>query len=144
GLAAAAVDRLRLTPERLRAAAAGVQEVAGLADPVGRVLDSSMRPNGLQVLKIGVPLGVIFFIYESRPNVTVDAAALCVKSGNALILRGGREARHSNAALVDLLRDSLRACDLPPDAVQYVANPDRAAVGLLLRLGDHIDLVIPR
>ena len=91
GLTGAQIDRLRLTPDRIQAAAAGLREVAALPEPVGRVLDSSVRPNGLQVLKVGVPLGVILFIYESRPNVTVDAAALCVKSGNAIILRGGKE-----------------------------------------------------
>jgi glutamate-5-semialdehyde dehydrogenase len=144
GLSSALLDRLKLSPERLRAAAAGVREVAGLPDPVGRVLDSSMRPNGLQILKIGVPLGVIFFIYESRPNVTVDAAALCVKSGNALILRGGKEAAHSNAALCAVLRDCLVQADLPRDAVQLVETPDRSAVGHLLRLNAYIDLTIPR
>ena len=143
-LTAAQVDRLRLTPERIRAAAAGLREVAALADPIGRVLDSSVRPNGLQVLKVGVPLGVIFFIYESRPNVTVDAAGLCVKSGNAIILRGGKEALHTNAALHRLLVDSLSAVGLPVDAVQLVVTPDRAAVGHLLRLNQFIDLVIPR
>jgi glutamate-5-semialdehyde dehydrogenase len=144
GLTDAQLDRLRLTPERLQAAAAGLREVAALPDPVGRVLDSSVRPNGLHVLKVGVPLGVILFIYESRPNVTVDAAGLCVKSGNAVLLRGGKEALHSNTALHHLLQDGLRAADLPADAVQLVATPDRAAVGHLLRLGDFIDLVIPR
>src|SRR5438067_5410963 len=144
GLNAAAVDRLRLTPARLAEVAAALGEVVALPDPVGQVREVRLRPNGLEVRKVGVPLGVILFIYESRPNVTVDAAALCVKSGNALILRGGREARHSNTALVALLRDSLTACGLPPDAVQYVANPDREAVGHLLRLSEHIDLVIPR
>src|SRR5207237_10409173 len=129
GLTAAQVDRLRLTPERIRAAAQGVHEVAALPDPVGRVLDSSVRPNGLEVHKVGVPLGVIFFIYESRPNVTVDAAARCVKSGNAVILRGGREAQHSNAVLHRALQDCLRACELPADAVQLLATPDPAAVG---------------
>src|SRR5207244_10209463 len=124
-----ALDRLKLTPERLRAAADGVREVAALPDPVGRVLDSSARPNGLQVLKVSVPLGVIFFIYESRPNVTVDAAALCVKSGNALILRGGKEAVHSNAALCVLLRDCLAQADLPPDAVGFCETPARSGVG---------------
>jgi len=143
-LTAAQVDRLRLTPERLRAAAAGLREIAALPDPVGRVLDSSVRPNGLQVLKVGVPLGVIFFIYESRPNVTVDAAGLCVKSGNAIILRGGKEALHTNTALHRLLAESLAAVDLPAEAVQLVATPDRAAVGHLLRLNQFIDLVIPR
>src|SRR5438105_15456526 len=107
GLTASTIDRLRLTPERLQAAAAGLGQVAALPDPIGRVLDSNVRPNGLQVLKVGVPLGVIFFIYESRPNVTVDAAGLCLKSGNAIILRGGKEALHSNTALVRLLQDSL-------------------------------------
>jgi glutamate-5-semialdehyde dehydrogenase len=144
GLSGAQVDRLRLTPARLQAAAAGLREVAALPDPVGRVLESSVRPNGLHVHKVCVPLGVIFFIYESRPNVTVDAAGLCVKSGNAVILRGGKEALHSNTALHRLLQDGLRGADLPPDAVQFVATPDRAAVGHLLRLSACIDLVIPR
>src|SRR5205807_2798366 len=106
GLTAAQVDRLRLTPQRLRAAADGLRQVARLPDPVGRVLDSSVRPNGLRVLKVGVPLGVILFIYESRPNVTVDAACLSVMSGNAIVLRGGSEALHTNTLLCSLLRDS--------------------------------------
>ncbi|HXG10308.1 MAG TPA: glutamate-5-semialdehyde dehydrogenase [Gemmataceae bacterium] len=144
GLSSAQIDRLRLTPDRLRAAAAGLREVAALPDPVGRVIDGWVRPNGLQVLKVGVPLGVILFIYESRPNVTVDAAGLCVKAGNALILRGGKEAAHSNAALHRLLQDGLRECGLPPDAVQLVATADREAVGHLLRLNQYIDLAIPR
>jgi glutamate-5-semialdehyde dehydrogenase len=144
GLSPAQIDRLRLTPERIRAAAAGLREIAALPDPVGRILDSNVRPNGLLVQKVGVPLGVIFFIYESRPNVTVDAAGLCVKSGNAIILRGGKEALASNAALHQLLQDALRHSGLPEDAVQLVATPDRAAVGHLLRLDRFIDLVIPR
>jgi glutamate-5-semialdehyde dehydrogenase len=144
GLNSAAIDRLRLTPDRLRAAAAGLREVAALPDPVGRVLESNVRPNGLQVLKVGVPLGVIFFLYESRPNVTVDAAGLCVKSGNAIILRGGKEALHSNIALHGLLQDCLDDCGLPRDAVQMVNTPDRAVVGKLLKMSDFIDLVIPR
>jgi glutamate-5-semialdehyde dehydrogenase len=144
GLTKAEIDRLRLTPDRIRASAAGVREVAQLPDPVGRVLDSSVRPNGLEVRKVGVPLGVIFFIYESRPNVTVDAAALCVKSGNAVILRGGKEALHSNTALHRVLQDSLRVVGLPTDAVQLVGTPDRAAVGHLLRQSAYIDLAIPR
>jgi glutamate-5-semialdehyde dehydrogenase len=144
GLGGAALDRLRLTPDRLRGVVAGVRDVAALPDPVGRVLEGSVRPNGLQVLKVGVPLGVILFIYESRPNVTVDAAALCVKSGNALILRGGKEAFHSNTALHRILQDSLRAAGLPSDAVQLVATTERAAVGHLLQLRQWIDLVIPR
>jgi glutamate-5-semialdehyde dehydrogenase len=144
GLNAAQVDRLRLTPERLEAAAQGLRAIAALPDPVGKVLDSSVRPNGLQVLKVGVPLGVIFFIYESRPNVTIDAAGLCVKSGNAVILRGGKEAFHSNAALHAILQEGLRASDLPADAVQLVNTTDRAAVGELLKLNSWIDLAIPR
>ncbi len=144
GLTRAQLDRLRLTPERLRAAAAGLREVAALPDPIGRVLDSSTRPNGLQVHKVAVPLGVIFFIYESRPNVTVDAAGLCVKSGNALLLRGGKEALHSNTALHRVLQDGLAECGLPREAVQLVATTDRAAVGHLLRLNQWIDLTIPR
>jgi glutamate-5-semialdehyde dehydrogenase len=144
GLSAAVLDRLKLTPERLRAAAAGVREVAGLAEPIGRVLDHSVRPNGLQVFKVGVPLGVILFIYESRPNVTVDASALCVKSGNALILRGGKEAMHSNSVLCAILRDCLVDVGLPSNLIQLVEIADRSAVGHLLRLNTYIDLVIPR
>ena len=143
-LTPAQIDRLRLTPERLRAAATGLREVAALPDPVGRVLDSSVRPNGLQVHKVSVPLGVIFFIYESRPNVTVDAAGLCVKSGNAIILRGGKEALNSNQALHRVLQDCLREAGLPADAVQLVGTTDRAAVGRLLQMESAIDLVIPR
>ncbi len=134
-------DRLRLTTARLKSAADGMLEVAALPDPVGRVIEGSIRPNGLRVTKVGVPLGVILFLYESRPNVTVDAAALAVKSGNALILRGGKEALHSNTALHRVLVD---VGGLPPDAVQFVDTPDRAAVGHLLKLRDSIDLVIPR
>ena len=144
GLNAAAIDRLTLTPARLKAAADGLRQVAALPDPVGEVREGGRRPNGLEVLKVGVPLGVVFFIYESRPNVTVDAAGLCVKSGNAVILRGGKEAIHSNTALHRVLADELAACGLPADAVQLVPTTDREAVGHLLRLGDKIDLAIPR
>jgi glutamate-5-semialdehyde dehydrogenase len=144
GLGPAQLDRLRLTPARLAAVAQGLRAVAAQPDPIGQVREARVRPNGLQVQKVGVPLGVILFIYEARPNVTVDAAGLCVKSGNAIILRGGREASHSNAALVALLRAGLTACGLPVDAVQVVDTVDRAAVGHLLRLPDLIDLVIPR
>jgi glutamate-5-semialdehyde dehydrogenase len=143
-LTTAEVDRLRLTEARIRAAAASLREVAALPDPVGRVIDSNVRPNGLQVLKVGVPLGVVFFIYESRPNVTVDAAGLCLKSGNALILRGGKEALHSNTALHRLLQEGLKNAGLPEDALQLVTTPDRSAVGQLLKMNQFIDLVIPR
>jgi glutamate-5-semialdehyde dehydrogenase len=144
GLAPPLVDRLTLTPERLKAAARGLRAIAALADPVGRIIEERTRPNGLRVQKVGVPLGVVFFIYESRPNVTVDAAGLCVKSGNAVLLRGGKEALQSNLALLGILQASLRDCALPVDAVQLVSDPDREVVGQLLRLSEYIDLVIPR
>ena len=144
GLNAAAIDRLTLNPKRIATAAEGLRQVAALPDPVGEVREATQRPNGLQVLKVGVPLGVVFFIYESRPNVTADAAALCVKSGNAVILRGGKEAIHSNTALHRLLSDELTRAGLPADAVQLVPWTDRQAVGYLLSLGDYIDLAIPR
>lgn len=144
GLTPAQIDRLRLTRERLGTMGIGLREVAGLPDPIGKVLESRIRPNGLDVQKVAVPLGVIFFIYESRPNVTTDAAGLCVKSGNAIILRGGKEALHSNTALVHIIQDNLRTAELPPDSVQLVSTTDRDAVGHLLRMNQHIDLAIPR
>ncbi|HET6576315.1 MAG TPA: glutamate-5-semialdehyde dehydrogenase [Fimbriiglobus sp.] len=144
GLTAAAIDRLTLTPARLKSVADGLRQVAALSDPVGDVREGGVRPNGLQVLKVGVPLGVILFLYESRPNVTADAAGLCVKSGNAVILRGGKEAAHSNAALHRVLADELPNHGLPADAVQLVPTADRAAVGYLLKLNEFIDLTIPR
>jgi glutamate-5-semialdehyde dehydrogenase len=144
GLSSALLDRLRLTSDRLRAASAGLCEVAALPDPVGQVLAGSMRPNGLEVRKVGVPIGVILFLYESRPNVTLDAAGLCVKSGNAVILRGGKEAMHSNQALHRVMADCLAKEGLPEDAVMLVPTSDRAAVGHLLQMDDLIDVVIPR
>jgi glutamate-5-semialdehyde dehydrogenase len=144
GLTGAAIDRLTLTESRIRGIAEGLRQVAALPDPVGEVREGSTRPNGLDVAKIGVPLGVIFFLYESRPNVTADAAGLCVKSGNAVILRGGKEAAHSNGALHRLLAGLLPAHGLPADAVQVVPTADRDAVGHLLKLNDLIDLTIPR
>ncbi len=144
GLTAAQLDRLRLTPARLRGAADALREIADMPDPVGQIRFSTVRPNGLEVHKVGTPLGVIFFIYESRPNVTADAAGLCVKSGNAVILRGGREAFHSNAALHRILSDCLAGAGLPADAVQLVSTPDRAAIGRFLKLNEYIDLAIPR
>jgi glutamate-5-semialdehyde dehydrogenase len=144
GLNAAAVDRLTLTASRIAAAAEGLRQVAELPDPVGRVLESSVRPNGLRVQKIGVPIGVVFFIYESRPNVTIDAAGLCVKSGNAVILRGGKESIYSNIALHRILADELMREGLPENAVELVPTTDRRVVGNLLAMGDLIDLAIPR
>jgi len=144
GLTDAQVDRLKLSPERLESIAHALEELVMLADPIGEVLESSRRPNGLQVSKVRVPLGVVFFIYESRPNVTVDAAAICVKSGNAVILRGGKEAFHSNQAFHQILSQSLQECGLPEHAVQMVTTTDRAAVGHFLELSDLIDVTIPR
>ncbi len=144
GLSTAQIDRLRLTPSRLTAAADGLRAVAALPDPVGQIRESRVRPNGLQIHKVGVPLGVIFFIYESRPNVTLDAAALCVKSGNAVILRGGKEALNSNRALHRVLAECLSESGLPADAIQLVASTDRAVVGHLLQMPEFIDLAIPR
>lgn len=144
GLNAAAIDRLTLNPKRVASAAEGLRQVAALPDPVGEVREATRRPNGLQVLKVGVPLGVVFFIYESRPNVTADAAALCVKSGNAVILRGGKEAIHSNTALHRLLSEELTRAGFPTDAVQLVPWTDRQAVGYLLSMSEFIDLAIPR
>jgi glutamate-5-semialdehyde dehydrogenase len=144
GLSPAETDRLRLTPARIEAIAGALEEVAALPDPVGEVIESNVRPNGLEVTKVRVPLGVVFFIYESRPNVTADAAAICIKSGNAVILRGGKEAAHSSRAVVDLLTEALEEVGLPADAVQLVSTTDREAVGHFLRLPEYIDLAIPR
>lgn len=144
GLTDAQVDRLTLNRERIEAIAVGLEEVAALPDPVGEVIESSVRPNGLEVLKVRVPLGVVLFIYESRPNVTADAAAICAKSGNAVILRGGKEAQHSSAAIVQLLHDAADDCGMARDAVQLIQTTDREAVGHLLSLADLIDVAIPR
>lgn len=144
GLPFATLDRLRLTAERVKAAVEGLHQVVALPDPIGRTIDGHVRPNGLEIQKIVVPLGVIFFLYESRPNVTLDAAALCVKSGNSVILRGGKEAFHSNHFLHGLLEQSLADCGLPSDGVQMVPTQDRAAVSHFLRFNDCIDLAIPR
>ena len=144
GLTDAQIDRLRLTSDRIDGIATALEQIAMLTDPIGAVISSSVRPNGLSVQKVRVPLGVVFFIYESRPNVTADAAAICVKSGNAVILRGGKEAAHSSQALVRLLTQTARSCGVPADAVQLVETTDRAAVGHFLALGELIDVAIPR
>lgn len=144
GLTDAAIDRLTLDANRIESIASALEEVVNLPDPVGEVVEAYRRPNGLEVSRVRVPIGVVLFLYESRPNVTADAAALCVKSGNAVILRGGKEALHSNRALHRILADELEVCGLPADAVQLVQTTDRAAVGHLLRMGDRIDLAIPR
>ncbi len=144
GLDAASLDRLTLTPPRIAAMAQGLREVAALPDPVGAMTDLTCRPSGIQVGQMRVPLGVIGIIYESRPNVTADAAALCLKAGNACILRGGSESIYSNQALAALIRAGLETAGLPADAVQLVQTTDRAAVGLLLAMQDCIDVIIPR
>jgi len=144
GLTDAAIDRLRLTPAGIEKIALALEEIALLADPIGEIIESSIRPNGLEVQKVRVPLGVVFFIYESRPNVTADAAALCVKSGNAVILRGGKEALHSNKAIADLLTETAVEEGLPADAMQLVGTADRDVVGHLLQRSDYISVTIPR
>ncbi len=144
GLSSALLDRLRLDPARLEGAAAGVEAVAALTDPVGAVIDASERPNGLKLSRVRVPIGVIGIIYESRPNVTADAAALCVMSGNAAILRGGSEAAHSNRAIHAAFARGLAEAGLPADAVQLVPTTDRAAVGAMLKADGAIDLIVPR
>jgi glutamate-5-semialdehyde dehydrogenase len=144
GLTAAAIDRLTLDRKRVEGIAAGVEAVAMLPDPVGEVLEETTRPNGLVVRKIRVPLGVVFFIYESRPNVTADAAAVALAAGNAIILRGGKEAAHSSGRIVESMRAAIAASGLPVDCVQLVDTPDREAVGEFLKMDDLIDIVIPR
>ncbi len=144
GLSRAMLDRLLLSPARIDAMVAGLRDVAALKDPVGSVISKWLRPNGLEIVKRRVPIGVIAIIYESRPNVTVDTAALCLKTGNAIILRGGKEARYSNAILAELLIEGGRSKGLPEHAVQLVGTTDREAVRALVQLEGYVDLAIPR
>ncbi len=144
GLDAASLDRLTLSPKTLQAMIDGLRQVAALPDPVGEITGLSFRPSGIQVGQMRMPLGVIGIIYESRPNVTVDAAALCLKSGNACILRGGSEAFHSNQAIAACILQGLTAVGLPEHAVQIVATADRAAVGELITLSEYVDVIVPR
>jgi glutamate-5-semialdehyde dehydrogenase len=144
GLGAALLDRLELTPARIDGMIEGVRQVAALADPVGAIDDLKFRPSGIQVGRMRVPLGVVGIIYESRPNVTADAAALCLKSGNASVLRGGSEAFHSNQAIAGVIRTGLEAAGLPASAVQVLETTDRAAVGSLIAMPEYIDVIIPR
>ncbi len=144
GLDAALLDRLELTPGRIDSMIEGLHQVAALPDPVGEINGLSYRPSGIQVGQMRVPLGVIGIIYESRPNVTVDAAALCLKSGNACILRGGSEAIHSNQAIARCISDGLEAAGLPAEAVQVVETTDRAAVGELITMDKYVDVIVPR
>jgi len=144
GLAPALLDRLQLNNSRLLDMAADVRKVAGLPDPVGSIFDAQALPNGLAVHKQRVPLGVLAVIYESRPNVTVDVASLALKSGNAVILRGGKETLHSNRALVKVIHSALESCGLPVTAVQFIDSSDRALVRELLQMNDSVDMLIPR
>lgn len=144
GLSQALLDRLELTPERISAMAEGLRQVAALPDPVGQIGELQYRPSGIQVGRMRVPLGVIGIIYESRPNVTADAAALCLKSGNASILRGGSEAIHSNQAIARCIEEGLVAAGLPPEAVEVIETPDREAVGELIRMDQYVDVIVPR
>lgn len=144
GLDAALLDRLELTPGRIDAMIEGIREVAALADPCGEVTDLKYRPSGIQVGKMRVPLGVVGIIYESRPNVTIDAASLCLKSGNAAILRGGSESIASNRAIAKCMSAGLREAGLPDAAVQVVETADRAAVGALITMPEYVDVIVPR
>lgn len=144
GLSDAMLDRLALTPARLKAIADDVRQVCNLADPVGQVIDGGLLDSGLRLERRRVPLGVIGVIYEARPNVTVDVASLCLKTGNAAILRGGKETYRTNAATVAVIQKALEACGLPAAAVQSIDNPDRALVAEMLRMDKYIDMLIPR
>lgn len=144
GIDAALLDRLELTSQRVASMAEGLRNVAAQSDPVGALSETSRRPSGLEIARMRVPLGVIGVIYESRPNVTADAAGLCIKSGNVVILRGGSEAAFSNQVIARCVREGLRAAQLPESAVQLVQTTDRAAVGALLALDEYVDVIIPR
>ena len=144
GMSEALIDRLTLTESRIEQIAEGLRQVAQLPDPVGEVMEEFVRPNGMKIRKIRVPMGVIGVIYESRPNVTADAFALCFKAGSAVILKGGSDAINSNIAITQVLRDSLEACGITPDAVQLVATTDSAATRELMTMRQYIDVLIPR
>ncbi|MBA1445162.1 MAG: glutamate-5-semialdehyde dehydrogenase [Chromatiales bacterium] len=144
GLDAALLDRLELTPARIDSMIEGLRQIAGLADPIGEIFDMNYRPSGIQVGRMRVPLGVVGIIYESRPNVTADAAALCLKSGNATVLRGGSEAFHSNQAIAVGIQRGLEKAGLPANAVQVLATTDRAAVGSMITMPESVDVIIPR
>ena len=144
GLTDALIDRLLLTEERLKAIANDVRHVISLADPVGKLIDGGVLDSGLKLERVRVPLGVIGTIYEARPNVTIDVAGLCLKTGNAVILRGGKETQHSNKILVDVVQDALQQAGLPKAAVQAITDPDRALVMELLKLDRYVDMIIPR
>lgn len=144
GISDTMVDRLRLTEERISGIADACMELVGLEDPVGEILEGSLRPNGMRITKVRVPMGVVGIIYESRPNVTVDAAALCMKSGNAAILRGGKEAIHSNQILMKVMQQAVASCGFPPEIVQLVEDTSREVSTQMMRANEYIDILIPR
>ena len=144
GLTVSLLDRLRLTEERVEGIAVGVEQVAALKDPIGDVLSGNKLENGLEIRRIRVPLGVIGIIYEARPNVTADAAALCLKAGNAVILRGGKEAINSNKAIADIMREAVEKAGLPKDSIQLIEDTSRASSTELMGLSDYLDVLIPR
>ena len=144
GLSEAMIDRLRLTHERIDGMAQGLRQLISLPDPVGGIIEEKNRPNGLKIRKVRTPIGVIGIIYESRPNVTIDCAGLCLKSGNAAILRGGKEALHSNRALAQIIGNALKGTNLPECSVQLIPTTERAALNHLLTLDDYVHCIIPR
>ncbi len=144
GMTEALLDRLTLTPQRIHEMAEGVRKVAAQKDPIGSVVEGEVRPNGLEIRRIRVPLGVIGIIFEARPNVTSDAAALCLKAGNAVILRGGREAIHSNLCVADLMREAVKEADLPQDSIQMVEDTSHESANEMMNLTDYLDVLIPR
>lgn len=144
GMTDSLLDRLRLTPQRIEGMADGIRQVAALADPIGEIIEGSVRPNGMKIRKVRVPLGVVGIIFEARPNVTSDAAALCLKSGNTCILRGGKEAINSNTAIADVLRNAVASVGLPADCVQLVTDTSRESANKMMRMSKYLDVLIPR
>ena len=144
GMKESLIDRLRLTPERIAGMADGIRQVAALSDPIGEIIEGSVRPNGMKIQRVRVPLGVVGIIFEARPNVTSDAAALCLKSGNACILRGGKEAIHSNMAIAGILREAIASAGLPADCVQLVSDTSRESAGQMMKMNQYLDVLIPR
>ena len=144
GMKDSLLDRLRLTPERIAGMAEGIRQVAALADPIGEIIEGSVRPNGMKIQRVRVPLGVVGIIFESRPNVTSDAAALCLKAGNVCILRGGKEAIHSNMAIADVLRRAVETAGLPADCIQLVSDTSRESANQMMRMSKYLDVLIPR
>ena len=144
GMKESLLDRLRLTSSRIAGMAEGIRQVAALADPIGEVIEGSVRPNGMKIQRVRVPLGVVGIIFEARPNVTSDAAALCLKSGNACILRGGKEAIHSNMAIADVLRQAVESAGLPADCIQLVSDTSRESANQMMRMSKYLNVLIPR